>query len=389
MSYHPPHMKDARRAALAALVCAVARAGGLTGSRPRRRRHAGPHDPAVGAAAQFPDAEEAARACLLHQLHAARQRSTRLVASFGALERNDESRNRFATVEVRVGDYDLDNTHPIRGDSRAMGPRVSRVALPLTDDEQPIRLALWRATDRTFKQASEALDARQDQRRREGQGRRSGARLLARRSADLHRRHRPATRSTRRRGKRACGGSRRPSPTTRSCSAATCRCRSNPTTATTPTAKARRSSTGDVACRLFIQAVTKADDGMELPLYQSYFATLAVRAAGRETADRGRPQHDGPARAPAEGAARRSVLGPGDSFGPRGRRVLPRDLRPPRRGQPPAERRRRPDVRQQGRAARAAGVPERRVRSDAAEARQRRADGPLPVRRRRASRRGA
>jgi len=32
-------------------------------------------------------------------------------------------------------------------------------------------------------------------------------------------------------------------------------------------------ATGDVACRLFIQAVTKADDGMELPLYTSYFAT--------------------------------------------------------------------------------------------------------------------
>ena len=32
-------------------------------------------------------------------------------------------------------------------------------------------------------------------------------------------------------------------------------------------------ATGDVAFRLFIQAVTKADDGMELPLYSSYFAT--------------------------------------------------------------------------------------------------------------------
>ena len=31
-------------------------------------------------------------------------------------------------------------------------------------------------------------------------------------------------------------------------------------------------ATGDVACRLFIQAMTKADDGMELPLYASYFA---------------------------------------------------------------------------------------------------------------------
>jgi predicted Zn-dependent protease len=32
-------------------------------------------------------------------------------------------------------------------------------------------------------------------------------------------------------------------------------------------------ATGDVSFRLFIQAVTKADDGMELPLYSSYFAT--------------------------------------------------------------------------------------------------------------------
>src|SRR5712691_2147220 len=60
-------------------------------------------------------------------------RSTRLGASFGALQRDDQYHSRFATVEVRVGDYALDNTHPIRGDARAMGPRVSKIALPLTD----------------------------------------------------------------------------------------------------------------------------------------------------------------------------------------------------------------------------------------------------------------
>src|SRR5712691_2940051 len=85
------------------------------------------------------------------------ERSTSLVASNGALQRSDEQRGRFATVEVRVGDYLLDNTHPIRGDNAAASPRISRVTLPLTDEEQPMQLALWRATDRTFKQASEAL----------------------------------------------------------------------------------------------------------------------------------------------------------------------------------------------------------------------------------------
>ena len=33
--------------------------------------------------------------------------STQIVASFGALDRTDESRGRFGTVEVRVGDYTL------------------------------------------------------------------------------------------------------------------------------------------------------------------------------------------------------------------------------------------------------------------------------------------
>src|SRR5688572_8733892 len=84
-------------------------------------------------------------------------RSTQILASFGAIDRSDDNRQRFATVEVRVGDYQLDNTHPIRGEVRALSPRLVQISLPLTDDEKPIRLALWRATDRGYKQASEAL----------------------------------------------------------------------------------------------------------------------------------------------------------------------------------------------------------------------------------------
>ena len=80
-------------------------------------------------------------------------RTTRISAAFGALQRSDEARNRFASVEVRVGDFTLDNTHPLRGDASASRPRISAVSLPLTDDPKPIRLALWRATDRSFKLA--------------------------------------------------------------------------------------------------------------------------------------------------------------------------------------------------------------------------------------------
>ena len=44
------------------------------------------------------------------------ERSTRIVASFGALQRSDDGRSRIASVQVRVGDYLVDNTHPIRGE---------------------------------------------------------------------------------------------------------------------------------------------------------------------------------------------------------------------------------------------------------------------------------
>src|SRR5204862_7817014 len=178
-------------------------------------------------------------------------------------------------VVVRVADHELHRPRPIRGASRAMGPRVSRIALPLTDDEQPIRLALWRATDRTFKQASEAL-----------------IRVKTNVAAKVKEED-PSPDFSREDVQTYTG---------------------EPITYTLDTkaweAKVRRISApfadqplvfrsevslsvesdnryyvnsegsqiagGSVALRLFIQAVTKADDGMELPLYSSYFATTAA-----------------------------------------------------------------------------------------------------------------
>jgi TldD protein len=199
-------------------------------------------------------------------------RSTRLSASFGALDRSDESRSRFATVEVRVGDYELDNTHPIRGDSRAMGPRVTRIALPLTDDEQPIRLALWRATDRTFKQASEALT-------------RVKTNVAAKVKEDD-----PSPDFSREDPQTYTGDAGGYTLDTKAWEARLRRIsapfaedplvfRSDVSLSADSDNRYYTNSegtqvvTGDVACRLFIQAVTKADDGMELPLYQSYFAS--------------------------------------------------------------------------------------------------------------------
>ncbi len=84
------------------------------------------------------------------------QESFRLSATLGTLLLDNTSRTRLLDVDVRVGDYDLDSTHKIRGgggfdisDLLAGGTTT----LSLTDDPEAIRHALWLATDAKFKAA--------------------------------------------------------------------------------------------------------------------------------------------------------------------------------------------------------------------------------------------
>jgi TldD protein len=84
------------------------------------------------------------------------QQNLSMSATLGALARDDTSRTRLLDIDVRVGDYDLDSTHQIRGDSGfdlsrylSAGPTV----LSLEDDPDAIRHALWLATDTKFKAA--------------------------------------------------------------------------------------------------------------------------------------------------------------------------------------------------------------------------------------------
>jgi TldD protein len=198
--------------------------------------------------------------------------TTQIVASFGAVERSEENHQRFATIELRVGDYFLDNTHPMRGDARAMGPRLAQVGLPLTDDDKPIRLALWRATDRTYKTAIEALT-------------RVKTNVAAKVKDDD-----PSPDFSREDAQTYSGN-----PVTYTLDAKAWESRLRHVSALFTddplifssdvslsvesdnryytNSEGSQIATGDVGCRVFIQAMTKAPDGMELPLYSSYFAT--------------------------------------------------------------------------------------------------------------------
>jgi TldD protein len=82
-------------------------------------------------------------------------------STFGALSHSSTSHRRVAHVDVRVGDYALDNTHQVRGKVSlgAAAGGLSIVPLPVDDDPMAMRTALWITTDKRFKRAVTQLAA--------------------------------------------------------------------------------------------------------------------------------------------------------------------------------------------------------------------------------------
>jgi predicted Zn-dependent protease len=78
--------------------------------------------------------------------------SHNVVASFGKLLYNSNPRHqRLFNIDVRVGDYEMDNTREIKGGGRSNS--YSTNALVLDDNPVAIQKMLWRVTDQTYKDA--------------------------------------------------------------------------------------------------------------------------------------------------------------------------------------------------------------------------------------------
>ncbi len=76
--------------------------------------------------------------------------------SFGSLVQHDNERTRVLTPRVKVGDYQLDNTHPASsnednfdGASEGYGYEI----LPLDDNEQALQFLVWQATQKKYREA--------------------------------------------------------------------------------------------------------------------------------------------------------------------------------------------------------------------------------------------
>jgi predicted Zn-dependent protease len=82
--------------------------------------------------------------------------STSVSGSFGALVSSfPVRRSRQLGIDLRVGGYQLDNTHPIRGAMGNMFDTYSFYPMPIEDDPDALRALLWYYTDQKYKRAVE------------------------------------------------------------------------------------------------------------------------------------------------------------------------------------------------------------------------------------------
>lgn len=82
-------------------------------------------------------------------------RAIDITSSFGAIMGSSDQSSRLLDLDLRVGDYTLDNTHPLRGGEidTDFASMLDRQPMPLDDDPNALKVALWRETESKYRHA--------------------------------------------------------------------------------------------------------------------------------------------------------------------------------------------------------------------------------------------
>jgi TldD protein len=201
--------------------------------------------------------------------------STTVSASLGAVKQSGDSHRRQLTVQLRVGDYEMDNTREIRGSDGFDFEFPQFTAVPIEHDEAAIRLVLWNATNQQYRSAAKKYQAVRAN---------TAVKVEAEdKSADFAKLESPAKHID----PPLDGASLRPDrklweEKLKRYSRAFLECEHifDGEASVTFSAERRRLVTSEggavaenrVATRVMLNATIKCDDGMELPLHRSYFA---------------------------------------------------------------------------------------------------------------------
>jgi TldD protein len=87
-------------------------------------------------------------------------RAIGVFVSFGTLTSVSDQNTRVLDIDLRVGDYKLDNTHPLREQTASMPDiedRLEAPRVPLDNDPMALRVALWQGTEQRYRRALERL----------------------------------------------------------------------------------------------------------------------------------------------------------------------------------------------------------------------------------------
>lgn len=85
-------------------------------------------------------------------------RNTRISSTLGVVDNSSVDSSRILDIQIRVGNYDFDNTHLIRGNPLNFSSSFGRIPLTFKDDEAAIKDQIWFATDRAYKDAIERYE---------------------------------------------------------------------------------------------------------------------------------------------------------------------------------------------------------------------------------------
>ncbi|MDE2667012.1 MAG: TldD/PmbA family protein [Acidobacteriota bacterium] len=195
-----------------------------------------------------------------------------LGASFGYFSGSSQGRNRLADIDLRVGSYDLDNTHTIRGRFGRNSQRFGRggVAVPV-DDVQALRSILWYQTDKKYKEAVERLaKVRADVRIKVEEEDQAGDFTAEKPEKSTEE---PVSLALDRAlWKDKLEKYTAPFSQSAHIYSADARVSANVETRWYVNSEGTEIRTSQPYYRLFISALTKAEDGMELPRYESFFS---------------------------------------------------------------------------------------------------------------------
>lgn len=208
------------------------------------------------------------------------EQNVTMVSSFGTLTRSDSTHTRTLLVDLRVGDFKLDNTHQIRANGGMFGgggfAGVNARQAPIENNPEALRLALWRETDNAYKAAKERFEQVKTNRTVKVEEEDTSADfspLPIAESGNLY--EPPVDMGTYFRNRSAWEEKlRKYSAVFRGAEHIY---EAKATLVATVIRKYYTSTEGvsmasnQIYVRMMIQAMTKADDGMELPLYKSYF----------------------------------------------------------------------------------------------------------------------